>query len=228
MITKTYIDKSVELSFATIVGGRTESTKCAYILFTHGEDGNPLIGEETMVSSAYLESLDKPDNIGSGKRLMHAVIFYLRIMSEERTRHGMRPIEYIQLKDHSFTIINKVRIELPDYYTLTRGTTYYSQFGFLPFDEDKLIEDADGVLDLQMNENTMKAMRVSTAAGTESWFIELFPKYEKYVGQRVGHVIRHLFRHHPNEITPHIRYLYHKLKLVSLSKTSQLRYQNSR
>ena len=215
-ITKEYIDESVTLSFATLANlERSQPQKCAFILFSHNSEEAPIIGEEDVGdSSAYIQSFENMNK--NGVKIMHGVIEYLKNYSEYRLRIGKLALKYIQLKDNSYIYIDRVRIELADYYTLTRGGTYYSQFGFIPFNEVFGMADSAMTLNLVENQSRMKYMKVSQ----HPWFLKMFPDCAKKKDHLLGESIRRLFKTRPREIVPRLGELYSRLGLVSVVRRS--------
>ena len=148
---------------------------------------------------------------------MRGAIAYLRLYSEYRIRRGGRRIRYIQLKDTAFIYIKRVRINLADYYTLTQGSTYYSQFGFIPYDSENEILHAEGILELDQNQRRMKRQKLSK----HQWFVDTFSEFVDCLRYPlIGEAIRCLFKNHPDVIVPYIDTLYQQLKLVKFNNRS--------
>jgi hypothetical protein len=156
---------------------------------------------------------------------MNAVICYLRSYSNERHLRGGKRIKYIQLRDNSIMQRRGVSIRLADYYTLTRGTTYYDRFGFVPYDLEYEFVDVEGVKELEQNKRMIRKQTIKR----NLWFFEKFPQcrseYTKQIDSgkidpettSIGEPIRYMFQNFPQIIHPEIKELQKKLHLVSLS-----------
>ncbi len=165
-VTRTYEDDRVNLFFASVDGG--ETSDCGYIIIAKSEERNKaIVGTEQAIvgtkqkTPSYLHDLTKMTV--SWKMILNAIIEYVR-----RRVQAKYNIEYIQLRDNSSIYIHPngdlekrpVRVFLADYYTLTRGTTYYSQFGFVPFHVDTNRPDKNVLKAFLKNVKIMQTARL--------------------------------------------------------------------
>lgn len=215
-VLESYEDGQLNLYFLSVVGSVT--SECAYIIIARDIDGfsNAIIGNEKRSPIVkVLQDVQKTSSV-SGKIVMNALIHYvMEIKSKYNIRH-------IQLCDNSYINIHPggdekvrpTRIFLADYYTLTRGNTYYSRFGFVPFDPDTPEFDKVGIKLLKENMKIIEQAKLKHCKCLAHHAVGYDPN------DRLRDVARAMFRSNPELMKSILGEIYYEMKLQRFVRTS--------
>lgn len=217
-VSKEYEDEQINLFFSSVIGN--ESVECAYIIVVRELDGmsNAIVGNERYGS--YLQDIHKTPSV-SGHTIMDAILYYVRGI---KTKYS---IEYVQLRDNSSIYIhprgNKeirpVRVYLADYYTLTRGNTYYSKSSsnpFVPFDPNTYKIDKVGVRLLKKNIHIMRIAKLKHCKSIARYT----RNRNRNPNEPLGDVAKDLFRSNPEVINSILGEIYDEMSLHRFVGTS--------
>ena len=215
-VSKEYEDDQINLFFSSIIG--SDTFECAYIIVVRDLDGlaNAIVGNERYGS--YLQDVHKTPSV-SGHTIMDAILYYVRKI---KTKYS---IQYVQLRDNSSIYIhprgNKeirpVRVYLADYYTLTRGSTYYSKSSsnpFVPFDPNTYKIDKIGVMWLKKNKHIIQKAKLKHCKSIARYARNRNPN------DALGDVAKDLFRSNPEVINSILGEIYDEMRLHRFVGTS--------
>ncbi len=194
-LTRTYSDQRLILFFVSQVGRM--SCECGYIIIRKGRDCAIVGTDRTSTSSITKPTVLSVTTVSpsvSGKTILNAIIAYVRRLQTKYT------ITSIQLRDNASVYIHPngdkqrrpERVFLADYYTLTSGTTYYSQFGFVPFLPDTNRPDKASINAFLKNVKTIETARLKDSKILSRLVAGFDPD------SRLADVTKSLFRSNPS------------------------------
>lgn len=206
---------------------------------------NPLICAHIFIPKderfAYIQNISNYDNCTleglpktkGGSIILQGVLSFIDSISKKYK------LKYIQLKDNSYLYCKSIKKNIPlsSLYMLSRGSTWYYKYGFIPFDEKNKQIDIENLVKLKTNQNLVNLINLNCTKIGEL-FLQIFDTLkfdknskkkliktiEKYNNMPIKHFIKFIISDFDNSCDIFYHVYENIMKMLNISNLQGITY----